>query len=87
MEISERMGNCAVRFLSNETSTNTNANSKIIGKRKSFKEVFLLIFVSLSLNLPTQFICCMSCHPERYCPRNGAVRQFDWWIPLATHLQ
>ena len=84
MEISEEMGNCAVRFLSNETNTNANANSGINSKPTSFMEVFLLIFVTLSLNLLTKFISCMSCHPKRHCPTNTAIRQFDWWSPLAT---
>ena len=54
------MGNCAVRFLSNETNTNANANSGINSKQTSFMKVFLLIFVTLSLNLLTKlFPACL----------------------------
>ena len=78
------MANRAVRFLSNKTSSNIIANSGITCKRKSFNEVFLLIFIILFLNVLTKFISRTSSYPKCYCTTNEAVRQSDWWIPLAT---
>ena len=69
MEICERVDDCPTRFLSNKASTNANGNFRINSKRKLFKEIFLLIFVSLSLNLLKKFISCLS-SSKRCCPTN-----------------
>ena len=49
LEICEQLGNCRICFLSNEIWSNVNANSWTKNERKSSKELFLLILVSLCL--------------------------------------
>ena len=86
LEISERLGNCRLCFLSNEIRANVNANSWIWNERNSSMEFFLWILVSsFSISL-WGHISSISCQLKLCFPSKSYLENTTFWLnhPSAT---
>ena len=86
LEISERLGNCKLCFLSNEIRANVNANSWIGNERNSSVEFFLLILVSSSSISLWRHISSISCQLKPFFTSKSYLENTTFWLdhPLAT---